>query len=103
MGTRHPNPRLAKIHRNYTVDEIASRKATYRDNLVRNHAGKAGLRGKINAKCIECIYDPWSEGTWRLQVENCTSWACPLYEVRAKTTDKIEKEEVFDYQKGLTA
>ena len=23
MGKRHPNPRLAKIHRNYTVDEIA--------------------------------------------------------------------------------
>lgn len=24
MGTRHPNPRLAKIHRNYTVEEVAS-------------------------------------------------------------------------------
>lgn len=24
MSKRHPNPRLAKIHRNYTVDEIAS-------------------------------------------------------------------------------
>ena len=23
MGKRHPNPRLAKIHRNYTVEEIA--------------------------------------------------------------------------------
>lgn len=23
MGKRHPNPRLAKIHRNYTVDEVA--------------------------------------------------------------------------------
>ena len=23
MTTRHPNPRLAKIHRNYTVDEVA--------------------------------------------------------------------------------
>ena len=24
MGKRRPNPRLAKIHRNYTVEEIAS-------------------------------------------------------------------------------
>src|SRR6266852_3323482 len=23
MGSRHPNPRLAKIHRSYTVEEIA--------------------------------------------------------------------------------
>lgn len=23
MATRHPNPRLAKIHRTYTVEEIA--------------------------------------------------------------------------------
>ena len=29
MTKRHPNPRLAKIHRNYTVDEVAS--------LFRNH------------------------------------------------------------------
>lgn len=24
MGKRHPNPRLAKIHRNYAVDEVAT-------------------------------------------------------------------------------
>ncbi|MEO7863683.1 MAG: helix-turn-helix domain-containing protein, partial [Nitrospirales bacterium] len=24
MRTRHPNPRLVKIHRNYTVEEIAN-------------------------------------------------------------------------------
>lgn len=24
MGTRNPNPRLAKIHRNYTVEEVAN-------------------------------------------------------------------------------
>jgi hypothetical protein len=23
MGSRHPNPRLAKIHRSYSVDELA--------------------------------------------------------------------------------
>ena len=45
-------------------------------------ASKAGLRGKIDAKCAECIYDPAQEGTWRLQVEKCTSRNCPLFDVR---------------------
>jgi len=53
-----------------------------RDKVIRNEVGKAGLRVKIDAKCAECIYDPYSEGTWRKQVENCTSFTCPLYEIR---------------------
>jgi len=41
------------------------------------------LRAAINAKCKECIYDPIAgRGTWRQQVEACTSYACPLYPVR---------------------
>lgn len=41
------------------------------------------LRALINAKCKECIYDPLSGcGTWRQQVEACTSRKCPLYPVR---------------------
>ena len=42
----------------------------------------ASLRGAINAKCRECIYDPQAPGTWRKQVQDCTSPGCPLYEVR---------------------
>ena len=57
-----------------------------RDKVIRNEAGKAGLRGKIDAKCCECIYDPYSKGTWRKQVEECTSRTCPLYEVRPKSS-----------------
>lgn len=41
MGTRHPNPRLAKIHRNYTVEEIASLFGVHR-NTVREWV-KRGL------------------------------------------------------------
>lgn len=41
------------------------------------------LRAAINAKCKECIYDPLSGGgTWRQQVEACTSYKCPLFPVR---------------------
>jgi hypothetical protein len=35
MGYRHPNPRLAKIHRNYSVEEI-SRLFSVHKNTVRN-------------------------------------------------------------------
>lgn len=41
------------------------------------------LRAAINAKCKDCIYDPKSGlGTWRQQVEGCTSRICPLWPVR---------------------
>lgn len=59
---------------------------THRDGnriaVINREASKAGLRGKINAKCCECIYDPYEAGTWRSQVEKCTSKDCPLYQVR---------------------
>ena len=43
----------------------------------------ASLRSAINAKCKECIYDPvGGKGTWRQQVEACTSRSCPLFAVR---------------------
>ena len=41
MSKRHPNPRLAKIHRNYTVEEVASVFAVHR-NTVREWV-KRGL------------------------------------------------------------
>ena len=41
MRKRHPNPRLAKIHRNYTVDEVASVFGVHR-NTVRQWV-KSGL------------------------------------------------------------
>jgi hypothetical protein len=33
MATRHPNPRLAKIHRNYTVEEIAKLFGAHRNTV----------------------------------------------------------------------
>lgn len=43
MGTRHPNPRLAKVHRSYSVEEIA-RLFKLHKNTVR-----AWLRQGLNA------------------------------------------------------
>ena len=57
-----------------------------RDALIARLAGKAGLRGKIDAKCVECVYDPTAgDGNWRQQVEACCGYSCPLYGVRAKS------------------
>lgn len=51
-----------------------------------------GLRKAINDKCKECIYDPkGGVGKWRRQVENCTSYDCPLYPVRPRESKKVEK------------
>lgn len=42
------------------------------------------LRGAINAKCKECIYDPYDAGagTWREQVAACGSSDCSLWPYR---------------------
>jgi len=55
---------------------------THRKATIHRLVKKGGLRARIDAKCCECIYDPYEAGTWRKQVENCTSLTCPLYDVR---------------------
>ena len=59
-----------------------------RDELVRKMALKPGLKGKIDAFCVSCIYDPRVAGTWRLQVQLCTAKDCPLYSVRPQSKYK---------------
>jgi len=54
----------------------------YKQNLSVKHASKTGLRGKINANCIDCTYDPNDVGSCRKQVENCKYLICPLYKHR---------------------
>jgi len=53
-----------------------------RDQLITKHKNKAGFKSKIIAKCIECLYDPVQKGSWRQQVQSCTSPKCPLFAVR---------------------
>lgn len=47
----------------------------------------------INERCKECIYDPSSGGgTWRQQVESCTSEnSCALWKFRPLTKPTMEK------------
>jgi len=52
------------------------------------------LRQAINNKCRECIYCPLTgAGSWRQQVENCTSVSRPLFSVRPKSTGYIPEAE----------
>tara|TARA_R110002096_G_scaffold436071_1_gene666831 strand:+ start:6910 stop:7125 length:216 start_codon:yes stop_codon:yes gene_type:complete len=60
----------------------------YLQKLIDRLISKPGLRGRIDAKCVDCIYDDLQPGTWRQQVDKCTSPLCPLFDVRAKTTNK---------------
>ena len=36
----------------------------------------------ISAFCADCIYDPGAKGSWKAQVKNCESRACPLWPYR---------------------
>ena len=46
------------------------------------------LRKAVNAKCKECIYDPYQPGAWKQQVQACTSPKCPLFPVRPISSSK---------------
>lgn len=45
----------------------------------------ASLRKAIDSKCRECVYDASGPGGWRNQVEACTAFSCPLFDVRPLT------------------
>ena len=46
----------------------------------------ASYKQAIYKKCKECIYDPdGGNGKWKEQVEACTSYKCPLYELRPRS------------------
>ena len=57
----------------------------YKTNLIEREMNKGGLRGHINANCIDCVYEQTEPGSWLQQVEECgASDCCPLYPVRPK-------------------
>ena len=57
----------------------------HRERTINRLRETTGLRGKIDAMCCYCIYDPHQKGAWREQVANCTDKVCPLFEVRTKS------------------
>jgi hypothetical protein len=64
--------------------------ATYKQTLLDKQNSKAGLGGKINANCIDCVYAHIDAGSWRKQVENCCDYSCQLYSLRPTTLNNTK-------------
>ena len=45
----------------------------------------------IEEKCRDCNYDPLDNGTWRQQIESCTSEDCSLWHFRPITIAKKQE------------
>lgn len=55
---------------------------------------RPSLRDAVNAKCRECIYDPFAAGAWREQVATCASSHCALHGIRPVPRDCIRNGEM---------
>jgi len=74
-------------------------KTDQKEKVMNKLRSKTGRAAAINAMCCECIYDPEALGcgSWRKQVEDCTSNNCPLYKFRPCTINgkaDDEQEEI---------
>lgn len=51
---------------------------------------RLSLRGAIDRHCKNCLYDPGSRGlgSWREQIDGCTSTNCALWPVRPRSTSE---------------
>ena len=62
-----------------------------------------GLRGSINAKCRDCIYDEMAAGSAAVQIELCTAWTCPLWDVRPVRTHRLPFSAPVVAEMGMSA
>ena len=60
----------------------------HRERTIQRLVQKGTYKSLLQAKCCECIYDDRSAGSWRKQVEECTSLDCPLFAKRPVTGGK---------------
>lgn len=54
----------------------------------------ASAKKCIAEKCKDCIYDSTEPGSWRYQIEQCTSTSCALFELRPMTTATAKAERI---------
>ena len=53
-----------------------------KQSIIDRLINKPGLRARINANCVSCIYVQAAPGSWRKQVTQCTVDSCPLFDIR---------------------
>jgi len=94
-GSDNPNPK-GQQSAFASPDKTARKQAKAVHRTVR-----LSLRNAIDAMCRSCIYDPeGGNGTWREQVQSCSSGNCPLHIVRP-TTVKAQKGSAEARHSGL--
>ena len=72
---------------------VTPEKLTPPHSRKHTRGARPSLRAAIDAMCRSCIYDPGTgNGTWREQVQACSSGNCPLHAVRPMTV-KSEKRD----------
>lgn len=60
-------------------------KRRLKSEVIERLIGIPGLRARVDAHCVSCIYDETEEGTWRQQVQACVVYSCPIWDVRSQT------------------
>lgn len=53
-------------------------------------------KAAIDQHCRDCIFDRYARGTWRQQVEKCTSYGCALYPFRPTPTVTPSKGKILE-------
>lgn len=55
--------------------------------IVKVKEKRPSMRKAINNMCKACLYDSiGGNGTWRQQIDKCTSLDCPLFPLRPRST-----------------
>ena len=60
--------------------------------VITRQASKPGLRGKVNAKCVECIFDPDKGTVVDVDVDPTRQDLCCLEDAEMKALAKMGKE-----------
>jgi len=106
MRTRHLNPRLAKIHRNYTVDEIASLYGVHK-NTIRGWIKRSDLPTSDKRRPMLILGSDLREFLEKKRVKNkCPLKAGEIYCVRCRAAkspdgDMAEYEPLTETQGNL--
>ena len=56
--------------------------------IIASQKAAGGLRGRINANCVDCTYDNLAPGNWKQQVQACTIKSCSFWDIRPRSKSK---------------